>query len=508
MNDILANANNSLILSLSKDEPISPMEARASTGSARAVFFFLQKSLIRRFLFPAALIIGAVLRAAEGPVPPLPDFAPGDRVLFLSPHPDDEVLGGAGILQKALAKGAAVRVVFLTYGDNYEGAFWAYKKHPVLEPSALRQMGELRHKEALAAGKILGLSPEDEIFLGYPDWGTLPIWLRHWAGEKPLRSMLTRVTEVPYPAAYRPGAPYKGEEILRDVEAQIREFRPTKIFVSHPADQHPDHEALYLFTAVALWEASADVHPSVECYLVHFKNWPRPRGLHPDLALTPPMILDGSSEWRTESLSPKEIAVKRNALDAHHTQRDHVPKYLFSFVRNNELFGNFPPLSLSPEGEPVPLRKGAMPPPDDGSEDLAPDERERFVGLESKDVSVRDGRLVVRIVTSRSLAGAATLSVYAFGWRADKPFGEMPKLHLLFGPFRHVVRDQSRALPSSSVIVRRHPREIEVEIPLDLLGRPERILTSARTSLLSVPLDWTAWRIVEGPALSERSPKR
>ena len=84
MNDILANANNSLILSLSKDEPISPMEARASTGSARAVFFFLQKSLIRRFLFPAALIIGAVLRAAEGPVPPLPDFAPGDRVLFLS----------------------------------------------------------------------------------------------------------------------------------------------------------------------------------------------------------------------------------------------------------------------------------------------------------------------------------------------------------------------------------------------------------------------------------------
>ena len=156
----------------------------------------------------------------------------------------------------------------------------------------------------------------------------------------------------------------------------------------------------------------------------------------------------------------------------------------------------------------MPLRKGAMPPPDDGSEDLSPNERRKFVGLERKDVSVRDGRLVVRIVTSRPLAGATTMSVYAFGWRADKPFAEMPKLHLLFGPFRHVVRDQGRALPASSVIVRRHPREIEIEIPLNLLGRPERILTSARTSLLSVPLDWTAWRIVEGPALSERATKR
>ena len=51
------------------------------------------------------------------------DLDAGDRVLVLAPHPDDESLACGGIIQRALARGARVRIVFLTYGDNNEWSF-------------------------------------------------------------------------------------------------------------------------------------------------------------------------------------------------------------------------------------------------------------------------------------------------------------------------------------------------------------------------------------------------
>jgi LmbE family N-acetylglucosaminyl deacetylase len=108
-----------------------------------------------------------------------------DRILVLAPHPDDEVLGCGGIIQQALAKGLPLRVVFLTYGDHNEWAFMVYRKHPVIAPQSVRRLGMVRHDEALAAGKILGLAPSQLTFLGYPDLGTLPIWTSHWNHQPP-----------------------------------------------------------------------------------------------------------------------------------------------------------------------------------------------------------------------------------------------------------------------------------------------------------------------------------
>src|SRR5439155_180960 len=84
-------------------------------------------------------------------------------------------------------------------------------------------------REAVAAARILGLGPGELTFLGYPDFGTFEIWTEHWGEKPPLRSKLTRVTAVPYASAFRPGAPYKGEEILRDLSTLVRDFRPTKV---------------------------------------------------------------------------------------------------------------------------------------------------------------------------------------------------------------------------------------------------------------------------------------
>src|ERR1043166_6341043 len=86
--------------------------------------------------------------------PDLPNIAPitsEDRLLILAPHEDDETLGAGGVIQQAVTARAAVRVVYLTYGDHNEWAFVRYRKWPWLTPGINRYMGGLRRKEAIAA---------------------------------------------------------------------------------------------------------------------------------------------------------------------------------------------------------------------------------------------------------------------------------------------------------------------------------------------------------------------
>src|SRR5512143_3590489 len=40
------------------------------------------------------------------------------RLMVFAPHPDDETLGAGGLIQRVLATGGKVRVVFVTNGDG------------------------------------------------------------------------------------------------------------------------------------------------------------------------------------------------------------------------------------------------------------------------------------------------------------------------------------------------------------------------------------------------------
>ena len=95
------------------------------------------------------------------------------------------------------------------------------------------------------------------------------------------------------------------------------------------------------------------------------------------------------------------------------------------------------------------------------------------------------------------------LSAFAFGYRHDRPFGRMPKLHVKLGALGHTVLDQDRIIAHDGVEVVRRPTQVTVRIPLDALGNPERVLTSARTYLGDVPLDWTSWRVLALPEMQE-----
>lgn len=81
------------------------------------------------------------------------------------------------------------------------------------------------------------------------------------------------MNKIPYKDAFRPGAPYKGEEILRDLKTiMISEFKPAIVFLSHSADYNMDHRALYLFTTMALWDLAQAIQPVFYPCLVHYKH--------------------------------------------------------------------------------------------------------------------------------------------------------------------------------------------------------------------------------------------
>ncbi len=465
----------------------------------------IRLSADRRFVFGLlvmALIVlgpgrvGCAEEASQGSSYPRIELEHKDRILILAPHPDDEVLGCGGVIQKAKAMGLPIKIVFLTYGDNNQWSFLAYRKHPVFMPKAVLEMGLVRYNEAFQAAAVLGVPKDDLVFLGYPDFRTLEIWRSHWADEPPAKSMLTEVRSVPYANAFRPKAPHKGEEILKDLEAILMEFRPTKIFVSHPSDHNGDHQALYLFTRVALWDLEKTMKPVVYPYLVHFKNWPQPKGYQPDKTEAAPPGLEKDVGWKRLVLSPEEVSMNRRAIEMHHSQIDSSRKYLLSFIRADEMFGDFPQVFLKDKradwylSRRTPAYLGTLP------EELIEEERVDFVGIEEEFLVVEDDTLIFNLKLSRPVSKEVRFSLLVFGYRQDRPFGQMPKIRVVFSRDSHKVYDQSRVQALNSVKVDRTPREIRIRLPLKALGSPQRILTSARTSRGLVPLDWVEWRVL------------
>ncbi|MEW6416493.1 MAG: PIG-L family deacetylase [Nitrospirota bacterium] len=108
---------------------------------------------------------------------------PGEKVLVLSPHPDDETLGCGGTIRLLLKSKKHVKVVFLTSGDKADPSNKlsriTYNENPPIPPllkggeggllneSHITVYALLREKEAVKALRILGVS--DYEFLRFPD---------------------------------------------------------------------------------------------------------------------------------------------------------------------------------------------------------------------------------------------------------------------------------------------------------------------------------------------------
>lgn len=117
-----------------------------------------------------------------------------NRILVLSPHPDDEAIGCGGTLCKHVHEGGRVRVVFLTSGEN-----GGHGLNPV-------KTRAVRESEAHQAARILGLEKIEF-------WGAVDGELR---ADRLLVQRLRRALDS---------------------------FKPALIYVPHDREMHPDHRA-------------------------------------------------------------------------------------------------------------------------------------------------------------------------------------------------------------------------------------------------------------------------
>jgi len=432
----------------------------------------------------------------------LDTFKENERILILAPHPDDESIACAGIIQKALKAGAQVKVVYLTNGDHNELAFIVYEKRIVMRQGAFVYMGQLRQKESIKAMKFLGLSEKDLVFLGYPDYGTFEIFCKYWQTKKPFRDRLTRISSVPYKENLSYGAKYVGENILADLTKQILDYQPNKIFVSHSADVNVDHKSLYLFLQVALSDLEARmVKPEIYPYLVHCVGWPKPRHYHPELELYPPDKFIGSQlNWLRCVLAPEELDKKYRSTLFYKSQTHSSAFYLLSFARKNELFSDYPELVLKAQS----TLGGKDTVYSDASEMFK--EKEYSIDLKQAETiedkgavsyAVEDGYFIVRLDKPEKLSSRFGAMLYIFGYSQSTPFAQMPKIRIItMGKSCKVFSSKKRVIdPGVRMDFGRY--SLVIKIPLKLLGQPDYALTALKAYHGNLPIDVVAFRKVK-----------
>jgi LmbE family N-acetylglucosaminyl deacetylase len=126
------------------------------------------------------------------------------NILVIAPHPDDEVIGCGGAIRLRVKRGDQVSAVFLTSGE-------LGLKHLRRE-----QAWKIREAEAKRAAKILGLAKL--YFLRQPDW---------------LLRDHSRATATA-------------------LKSLLGEKNPSVIYLPHPNDGHPDHQATLPILKAAL----------------------------------------------------------------------------------------------------------------------------------------------------------------------------------------------------------------------------------------------------------------
>jgi LmbE family N-acetylglucosaminyl deacetylase len=259
-----------------------------------------------------------------------PDLSPTDRILVLAPHIDDETIGAGGLIQEALARTAALRIVYITNGDNNlvsvikEGG-------PKISPDEFIRLGEQRMAEGRMAAATLGLTDGNIIFLGFPDRGISSLLTKYYNPNNPYSSQGTYFSYNPYRGTYREGQTYSGSNLADDLSQIIADFRPTIIISPHFRDRHPDHRAVFQFLQKIIDETGLEA--KVYSYLVHYPDFPTEGG--PSDFIYPPKKLFAKTGWFSLNLSTDEENRKSAAIDDYSSQSR---TFLKKFIRQNEIF--------------------------------------------------------------------------------------------------------------------------------------------------------------------------
>lgn len=297
-----------------------------------------------------------------------------DQLIF-APHPDDETLCCGNTIVEAINNKEKVKIVFLTNGDaayiedNFKKPFNNeavltdetdnleqeamsvisseeelanfLKRKITLKPKNKQTpknpsknlsfpqkyiaLGLARQNEAVSADKILGLKKQDLLFLSYPDRG-LSALLDEVSGNHHI-SDTTGLGASSYRNTYnRAKNGYNKENLLLDIEDILNKYKPKKIFIPFPLDNHSDHRAAYKFLYLALDELSDKDRPQwIKELNIFYYNIHKPRDY----------IFYPRSSVKTEGSSKNLL--KQKALDEYATQIKPLQEEgLYDFFKNSK----------------------------------------------------------------------------------------------------------------------------------------------------------------------------
>jgi LmbE family N-acetylglucosaminyl deacetylase len=305
-----------------------------------------------RFCLKSALVFAILI----GPSSAFAQLSPtrSESIVIFAPHPDDEVIGCAGIIMQALARGARVKVVDITSGDGFDAAAagLTHKKVDEVGPNDFFALSRLRQTQSHNALEILGGKADDLIILGYPD-GDLGN-LYNSTDDKVVRQKFTKKTETYaliqkdyHTSVHGEPALYQRSSVLGDLVELLTILQPTEIYVTDETDGHVDHRAAFWFVRDAAQQVG--YKGAVYTYLVHgLPAWPFPPGGTPNWPFESRKV-DGEVAprglpWpppRRVSLTPDQAQRKLKSIQAHNIPVVGMPnhqKEMESFVKSEEVF--------------------------------------------------------------------------------------------------------------------------------------------------------------------------
>jgi LmbE family N-acetylglucosaminyl deacetylase len=193
------------------------------------------------------------------------------RMILVAPHPDDEVLGAAGLIQRALTDGIEIEVVAVTDGEG---------SHPASVASKHLDLASIRHWESRTALHRLGWDEPVITRLHLPDSGVT----RH---RKRLDEYLS--------------------EIVRPGDLCVAPWRH---------DGHPDHDACGASARAVCREVGARMLG----YLVWAWHWADPEGADIPWRHCRRLELErrasARKRWATEAFQSQTHPIGPDAADA------------------------------------------------------------------------------------------------------------------------------------------------------------------------------------------------
>jgi len=211
--------------------------------------------------------------------------------MLIAPHPDDESLACAVALQRAVRAGAAIRVIYVSDGDNNPWPQRVIESKWRLKATDRSRWGRIRRAEALTALCLLGVEPAAAHFIGLPD--------------QKLTALLIRDCRF----------------VLKRLGSMISRWNPTHLIFPSHFDRHPDHSAVSVMVQLVLPDLiSNGLTASAWTYSVHGNS----RAFS---SLAEPM-----------KASDSEQLMKLQAIRCHATQLRLSKKRFLGYVSRPEFF--------------------------------------------------------------------------------------------------------------------------------------------------------------------------